>query len=87
MPNNKSAEKRVRINSKKMMENKMVKSRLKTAVKKFDSDCASSDKAAAQASMVAAAKLVDKAAARNLIHKNNAANKKSRMALKLNAVQ
>ena len=86
MPNIKSAEKRVALSRARNAKNKAEKSALRTAVKKFDTDVVSGDKQAAAASYVVAVKAVDKAAGKNLIHKNNAAHKKSKMILKLNAM-
>ena len=84
MPNIKSSKKDV-ISSKIAYEkNKAAKSALKTTVKKFDAALESGDKAAAQAAYTAAVKAVDKAVNKGLLHKNNAARKKSGMTLKLN---
>ena len=84
MPNIKSSKKDV-ISSKIAYEkNKADKSALKTVVKKYDAAIESGDKAAAQAAYVAAVSAVDKAVTKGLLHKNNAARKKSSMALKLN---
>jgi small subunit ribosomal protein S20 len=87
MPNIKSAKKRVKVTKVKAMQNQIAKSQLKTIIKKFDSAVASGDKAAAEAAHRVAVKAVDQACANHLLHKNNAANKKSAMALKLNKVQ
>ena len=84
MPNIKSSKKDV-ISSKIAYEkNKANKSALKTTVKKFDAAVASGDKAAAQVAYTAAVTAVDKAVTKGLLHKNNAARKKSSMTLKLN---
>ena len=84
MPNIKSSKKDV-ISSKIAYEkNKANKSALKTVLKKFDAAVESGDKAAAQAAFTTAVKAVDKAVTKGLLHKNNAARKKSGMALKLN---
>ena len=84
MPNIKSSKKDV-ISSKIAYEkNKANKSALKTIVKKFDAAIASGDKTAAQAAYTTAVVAVDKAVNKGLLHKNNAARKKSSMALKLN---
>ncbi|MBQ7858081.1 MAG: 30S ribosomal protein S20 [Oscillospiraceae bacterium] len=86
MPNIKSSKKDV-ISSKIAYEkNKANKSALKTALKKFEAALASGDKAAAQAAYVAAVKAVDQAVKKGLLHKNNAARKKSSLTLKLNAM-
>ena len=65
-------------------KNKANKSALKTALKKFEVALESGDKAAAQAAYVATVSAVDKAVTKGLLHKNNAARKKSGMTLKLN---
>ena len=84
MPNIKSSKKDV-ISSKIAYEkNKAAKSALKTVVKKFDAAVESGDKANAQVAFTAAVQAVDKAVTKGLLHKNNAARKKSSMALKLN---
>ncbi len=86
MPNIKSAKKRVKVNSYKAKNNQSAKSALKTALKKFDSAVASGNKAEASATYTIAVKAIDQAAAKHLVHKNNAANKKSRMTVKLNSL-
>ena len=67
-------------------KNKANKSALKTALKKFDAALESGDKAAAAAAYAVAVKAVDQAVGKGLLHKNNAARKKSGMTLKLNAL-
>ena len=86
MPNIKSSAKRDQLAKARNAKNKAEKSALKTTVKKFNAAVESGDKAAAATTFKAAVKAVDKAAGKNLIHKNNAANKKSKMATKLNAM-
>ena len=84
MPNIKSSKKDV-ISSKIAYEkNKANKSELKTTLKKFDAALAGGDKTAAEAAYVAAVKTVDQAVQKGLLHKNNAARKKSSLTLKLN---
>lgn len=86
MPNIKSSKKDV-IRSKIAYEkNKADKSALKTALKKFDVAAVSGDKAATEAAYAVAVKAVDQAVIKGLLHKNNAARKKSSMTLKLNAL-
>ena len=84
MPNIKSAKKRVKVIETKTLQNKMFKSQLKTSIKKFLAAVESGDKAAATACYTEAVKMLDKAVAKNLLPKNNAAHKKSEFALKLN---
>jgi small subunit ribosomal protein S20 len=84
MPNIKSSKKDV-ISSKIAYEkNKADKSELKTNLKKFDAALVAGDKAAAEAAYKVAVKSVDQAALKGLLHKNNAARKKSSLTLKLN---
>jgi len=84
VPNIKSAKKRVKVIEKKTLRNKMLKSQLNTAIKKFNAAVESGDKAAAQVAYVAAVKKVDHAVAQGILHKNNAAHKKSAFTLKYN---
>ena len=86
MPNIKSSAKRDALSKALNAKNKAEKSALKTAVKKFNAAVAEGNKDEAQVTFKAAVKAVDKAAGKNLIHKNNAANKKSQMAGKLNGM-
>ena len=85
MPNIKSAKKRVKVTKAKNLQNQMAKSALKTVLKKFDAAVAAGDKSAAEDAYKVAVKAVDQAAAKHLLHKNNAAHKKSAMTLKLTA--
>ncbi len=86
MPNIKSSKKDV-IRSKVAYEkNKAQKSAMKTAIKKFEAAVVAGDKAVALESYKLAVKAVDQAALTGLLHKNNAARKKSCMTLKLNAM-
>ena len=83
MPNIKSAKKRVLVNKTKAARNKSANSALKTALKK--ANVAIETNAADKDAVVKAAMItVDKAVAKGLIHKNNAARKKSALATKLN---
>ena len=79
MPNIKSQIKRDAQNKARQAKNKAEKSALKTAIKKFDA-------AVAASTYKCAVSAVDHAAGKNLIHKNNAANKKSAMDKKLNTL-
>ena len=84
MPNIKSAKKRVLVTETKTMQNKAMKSALKTDIKKFDAAVAEGNRSEADVAYKVAVKAVDKAAAKGLLHKNNAAHKKSCMTIKLN---
>lgn len=84
MPNIKSAKKRVKVISVKTLQNKMFKSQLKTTVKKFLAAVESGNKEEATVAYTAAVKKIDQAVAKNILHKNNAAHKKSEYTLLLN---
>ena len=84
MPNIKSAKKRVLVNETKAMQNKAAKSALKTDIKKFEAAVAEGNRSEAEGAYKVAVKAVDQAAAKGLLHKKNAANKKSSMTIKLN---
>lgn len=80
MPNIKSAIKRVKVSAEKREENKMVKSEMKTAIKKVKIAVAAGDRELADNLYREAASCIDKAAKIGVIHKNTAANKKSGLA-------
>ena len=82
MPNIKSAEKRVLIEVRNNMRNRIVKSTMKTTIKKFDAAVASNSPDA-QDLFIQATSVVDKAASKGVIHKNAANRKKSQLAKKL----
>ena len=86
MPNIKSAKKRVLIGEVRNARNKATKSELKTAIKKFEAAAAEGNRTEAEGAYKVAVKSVDKAAAKGILHKNNAAHKKSALTLKLNSV-
>ncbi|NLB28990.1 MAG: 30S ribosomal protein S20 [Clostridiales bacterium] len=85
MPNIKSAAERVRLSQKQKLRNKSARSAMKTTIKKFDAAVQTGDAAAIRDAYGVAVKSVDRAATKGLIHKNNAAHKKSAMTLKVNA--
>ncbi len=84
MPNIKSAKKRVLVTEAKTLRNKMFRTQLKTDIKKYQAAIAAGDTALAQETYKAAVKKIDQAAARNIIHKNAAARKKSQFTKALN---
>ena len=86
MPNIKSSKKDV-ISSKIAYEkNKADKSELKTNLKKFEAAVAGGNRSEADIAYKVAVKAMDQAAAKGLLHKNNAAHKKSALTLKLNKI-
>lgn len=86
MPNIKSAKKRTLITEKKTEENKVVKSHMKNEIKKFLAVVESGDKAAATTLFSEVCSVIDGAAGKGVIKKNTAANKKSGLAKRLNAM-
>ena len=84
MPNIKSAKKRVLVSKVNNERNKMAKSALKTTLKKFEAAVAEGNKEQADGAYTAAVKSIDQAVKKGIIHKNNAARKKSSIALKMN---
>ena len=84
MANIKSAKKRILVINKKTLRNKSVSSATKTAMKKVLTAVAAGDKAAANEALRAATKAIDMAATKGVMHKNTAANKKSRLAKAVN---
>lgn len=83
MPNIKSAKKRVLVTETKSMQNKMLKSELKTLIKKFEAAVESGDKAVATEAYKLAVKKIDKAVGKSIIHKNTSNRKKSKLTKKL----
>ncbi len=77
MANIKSQKKRIKTAEKARIRNKAVRSELKTAVKKVRVAAESGDKAQAQQLANEAGRLLDKAASKGIIHKNQASNRKS----------
>lgn len=80
MANIKSQIKRNRQNEKRRLRNKAVKSSLKTAVRKFRETAEAGDVEQAGVLMREASRALDKAASKGVIHKNQAANRKSAIA-------
>ena len=86
LPNIKSAKKRVLVAETRNARNKANKSALKTAIKKFEAAAVEGNRTEAEGTYKVAVKAIDKAAAKGLLHKNNAAHKKSALTLKLNKI-
>ena len=80
MANIKSQQKRILTNERRRLRNKSVKSSLHTAVRAFRQAAAEGDKAKAGELLVSTSRKLDKAASKGVIHKNQAANKKSALA-------
>jgi small subunit ribosomal protein S20 len=84
--NIKSQIKRNRQNEKRRLRNKSVKSSLKTAIRKFNEATATGDAESATALMRDASRKLDKAVSKGVIHKNQAANRKSAISKRLGSL-
>ncbi|EME19127.1 30S ribosomal protein S20 [Rhodococcus triatomae] len=84
MANIKSQVKRIRTNERQRLRNQSVKSSLRTAIRSFREAAAAGDKDKANELLVTASRKLDKAASKGVIHANQAANKKSALALAVN---
>lgn len=83
MPNNAAAEKRMRQEQKRRLHNRSIKSLVKTQITKARNAIAA--EADAEAAVRAAVSELDRAAKKGVIHRNNAARRKSRLMKQLNA--
>ncbi|MBQ3194940.1 MAG: 30S ribosomal protein S20 [Clostridia bacterium] len=86
MPNIKSAKKRVKVTATKTLRNKMVKSALKTSIKKYEAALADGNKELAAATYKEAVAMIDKSVTKGVMHKNTAARRKSRYTRLLNGI-
>ena len=80
MPNIKQQEKRMRLAAKQRLRNRQVKSSIHTLFRKLETSLADDDQAATAVVVAQLTSTIDKAAAKGVIHANNAARKKSRVA-------
>jgi small subunit ribosomal protein S20 len=87
MANIKQQKKRILQNEKRRMRNRAVKSSLKTAIRKFREAAEAGDVGQATTLQRSAARQLDKAASKGVIHKNQAANRKSAIAARLSKLQ
>ena len=86
MANIKSQIKRVKTNEKRRQRNKSVRSEVRTAVRKFREAIEAGNSEEAAELQRAASRALDKAASKGVIHKNQAANKKSALAKSVGAL-
>ena len=86
MANIKSQQKRIKTNEKARLQNQAVRSRLKTLARRFREAEAAGEREQAEKALLAACRAYDKAAADGVIHKNNAANHKSRLRKRFNGI-
>ena len=85
MANIKSQIKRVKTNEKRRQRNKSVRSAVRTAVRKFREAVEAGNTEEATELQRAASRALDKAASKGVIHKNQAANRKSAMAKRISS--
>jgi small subunit ribosomal protein S20 len=86
LANIKSAKKRILVTKTRNERNKAAKSAVKTAIKKVEAAVAANDKAAAEAALLSATSIIDKAAKKGIYHKNNASRKVSRLTKLVNTL-
>ena len=84
MPNIKSAKKRVLVTETKTLQNKSFRSAMKTSIKKYQAALAEGNKELASKTYLDAVSMIDRAVNKGILHKNNAARKKSNFTVKLN---
>ena len=86
MANSKSSKKRIRVAERRAERNKPLRTEARTYVKTAEVAIAAGDVAAAEVATREAISVLDKVAVKNVIHKNNAARRKSRLMAKFNAL-
>ena len=86
MANIKSAKKRVKVIRTKTLRNKMIKSSVKTAIRKVLAAVEAKDQTAAKAALVSEVSTIDKAKTKGVLHKNNASRKVSRLQKMVNNI-
>ncbi|GGC27776.1 MULTISPECIES: 30S ribosomal protein S20 [Brevibacterium] len=86
MANIKSQIKRIKTNEKARQRNKAVRSEVRSYVRVVRENIAAGNKEEAQQAYAVAARKLDKAVSKGVLHKNNAANRKSRLATQINAL-
>ena len=82
----KSQKKRIRTNERARLRNQAIKSALRTDIRAFREAAEAGDKEKATEALRVASRALDKAVSKGVIHKNQAANKKSAMAQQTNAL-
>ena len=86
MANSKSARKRIRIAETRRVRNRPYRTAARTFVKKAEAAIRAGDQTVAQSAVVDAISMLDRVASKGIIHRNNAARRKSRLMAKLNKV-
>lgn len=86
MANIQSAKKRIKVIQTKTLRNRIIKSSLKTSIKKFSASIDNGNVEEAKVNFTAATRALDMAASKGVIHKNKASRDKSKLTLKLNGL-
>jgi small subunit ribosomal protein S20 len=86
MANIQSAKKRIKVTEVKTLRNTMIKSALKTKIKKFETAVVTGNVEEAKVTYANVVKALDMAVTKGIVHKNKAARRKSRLAAKLNSL-
>jgi small subunit ribosomal protein S20 len=86
LANSKSSKKRIRVAERRAERNKPLRTEARTYVKKAEVAIAAGDVAAAETATREAISVLDRVAVKDVIHKNNAARRKSRLMAKFNAL-
>ena len=86
MANIKSAKKRILEIEKKTLRNKMIKSKIKTVIKKLEAAIAANDKELAKERLAVVISEIDKATSKGIFHKNTASRKISRLTKAVNKI-
>ncbi len=87
MANHKSALKRIRTSERRRARNRVFISRARTEIKQARAEIASNDVAGAREAVLTAIRVLDKAANKGILHRNNAARRKSRLMKRLAALE
>ena len=87
MANIKSAKKRILVNRTKAERNKSIRSEVKSAIKKVEALVKENDLQAEKIALSDAFSIIDSACSKNILHANNAANKKARLAKKVASLE
>jgi small subunit ribosomal protein S20 len=87
LANSKSSKKRIRVAARRAERNKPLRTEARTFVKKAEVAIAAGDAGAAEAATLQAISVLDRVADKGVIHKNNAARRKSRLVAKLHALE
>jgi small subunit ribosomal protein S20 len=86
LANIKSAKKRILVTKRRTLENKIIKSRVRTAISKFEKNLAEGNIDNTRAALINAIRELDKAYSKGTLHRNTVARKKSRLYAKFNAL-